>query len=346
MRRTLTITVALTTLAALISAPGAAARAPQVSGALSPASSQRTGPLAPAAVAQPPLAGASQTGRRRSGRYLGGSTAGRFLQFVSLRLARSQKRASQGATLVVPCRGDAAIPSVLDNLTLTQITVDGGRAKGSGVVEESIPPGSPGIGGLSRRGTVTFSLRVGSDGRAAGTIRSRFTLTDPSSGEVRARCDTRRVRWSARIVPRSAGRGRPAPVGGTSLFGSTAQGLPFLLKVLRTGRAVRPAGMTFRAACPSLRGRPLDLAATVRMPIARGKPRVRGRFGASGGLVRRFSSEEFGPVTETFRWRLLGRFGANGAAGSWRVTGTVVRDSDGAEVATCTTGRNRWRAVR
>jgi hypothetical protein len=63
-------------------------------------------------------------------------------------------------------------------------------------------------------------------------------------------------------------------------------------------------------------------------------------------LTRRFASEEFGPVTENYRWRLRGRFGAEGVAGTWRVTGSVIREADGLEVATCTTGRNPWRAVR
>ncbi|MDQ3588202.1 MAG: hypothetical protein M3375_07640, partial [Actinomycetota bacterium] len=152
--------------------------------------------------------------------------------------------------------------------------------------------------------------------------------------------------WSARIAPPDAGRGRPAPVAGSGYFGSTAQGLPLLLEVLPGGRAVRPAGMTFRAGCPSLRGLPLDLVSRVHMPISRGKPKARGRFGTSGTLTRRFSSDELGPVTESYRWRLRGRFGAQGVAGSWQVTGTVTRESDGAEVDTCTTGRNRWRAVR
>jgi len=35
-----------------------------------------------------------------------------------------------------------------------------------------------------------------------------------------------------------------------------------------------------------------------------------------------------------------------GVAGTWSVDGTVVRESDGTEVATCRTGRNRWRAVQ
>jgi len=267
------------------------------------------------------------------------------VQFVSLRLNRRATQATERATLVVRCTGDPSIPSVLDNLTLAQITVDDGRARGSGVIEEDIPPSVPAVGGLSRRGTVNYRVRVGTLGRAAGILRSRFTLTDPASGDTRARCDTGTVRWSGRIAPRSAGRGRPAPVGGSGYFGTTAQGLPFLLEVLPGGRSVRPAGMTFRASCPSLRGLPLDLVSTGRMPISRGK-KVGGRFGASGRLTRRFSSDRFGPVTETYAWRLRGRFGADGVAGTWSVNGTVVRDADGAEVATCTTGRNRWRAVQ
>ena len=253
---------------------------------------------------------------------------------------------AQHATLVVRCTGDPTIPSVLDNLTLSEIEMAEGRAKGSGVIEEDIPPSVPTVGGLSRRGIVNYRVRVGTLGRAAGILRSRFTLTDPASGATRARCDTGTVRWSGRIAPRDAGRGRPVPAAGKGYFGTTAQGLPFVLEVLPNGRAVRPAGMAFRASCPSLGGLPFEVVSDVRMPISRGKRAARGRFGRSGETSRRFSSEEFGPVTENYRWRLQGRFGAEGAAGSWRVTGTVIRDADGAEVATCTTGRNRWRAVQ
>jgi len=163
------------------------------------------------------------------------------------------------------------------------------------------------------------------------------------------------VRWSARVAEPGAGAGKPDPAPGSGYFGTTAQRLPFLLEVLPGGRAVRPAGMTFRASCPSLRGLPLDLVSKVRMPISpakRGRGRKRigrtdgGRFGSRGRLTRRFSSEEFAPVTETYRWRLRGLFGAVGVAGTWRVDGTVVREADGVEVATCTTGVNRWRAVQ
>jgi hypothetical protein len=342
----------MVSLGALVLAPVGAARA---AGAVPsaflppglaphPASFQRlattdTSPLrAPAVVA-------ARAGGREGDLYLGGA-ADRYVQFFSLRLNRRATRATQRATLVVGCKGDPSIRTVLDNLTLAQITVAEGRARGSGAIDEAIAPSVPTVGGLSRRGIVNYRVRVGSRGRAAGILRSRFTLTDPASGATRARCDTGTVRWSARIAPPSAGRGNPAPVGRSGYFGSTAQRLPFLLEVLPGGRVVRPAGMTFRAPCPSLRARPLDLVSTARMPISRGKPRKRGRFGSSGRLTRRFASEEFGPVTESYSWRLRGRFGAEGVAGTWRVTGTVIRQSDGARVATCTTGRNRWRAVR
>ena len=350
MSRTLISTLVLGALA-LAPVPSANASDDAVTRAtLSPASGQRPGPSRPSAPAvSSPLpglaAGTAQTRRRLAGLYLGGAVD-RYVQFFSLRLNRRATRATQHATLVVRCSGDPAIRSVLDNLNLADITVTDGRAKGSGVIEEDIPPSVPTVGGLSRRGTVNYRVRVGTLGRAAGILRSRFTLTDPATGATRARCDTGTLRWSARIAPRTAGRGKPAPVAGSGYFGTTAQNLPFLLEVLPSGRAVRPAGMAFRASCPSLRGAPLDLASNVRMPISRGKPRKRGRFGLSGRMSRRFSSDEFGPVTENYTWRLRGRFGAEGAAGTWRVTGTVIREADGTEVATCTTGRNRWRAVQ
>ena len=290
------------------------------------------------AALAPAPASAAQAGRL-PGLYQGGGT-GRYVNFVSLQLNRPGTHAEQRATLTARCQGDPAIRTVRDYVRLSQIAVTEGRARGSGVLQGQIPAGVPGTGGLSRRGEVRFRIRVGAGGRADGTIRSRFTLTDPATGSKRARCDSATVRWSARIAGSRAGGGKPAPAPGAEYFGNTAQRQPFLLVVARGGRSVRPAGMTFRAACPSLRGLPLDLASKRKLRIRRG------RFGARGSLTRHFASEELGPVTERYTWRLAGRFGADDVAGSWRVTGVVRRDFDGAEVATCTTGRNRWRAVR
>lgn len=277
--------------------------------------------------------------RAVAGLYHGGAI-GRDVQLFSVRLNGAGTRADQRATLTSRCQGDPAIRRVRDYLRLSQTVVDDGRSRGSGALEGQVPAGVPGTGGLVRRGTVRYRIRFGAGGRAAGIIRSRFRLTDPASGSTRARCDSGTVRWSARIAGSRPGRGKPAPVAGAGYFGPTAQRLPFLLRVVRGGRAVRPAGMAFRAACPSLRGLPVDLAAQARMPIRRG------RFGDRGAFTRRYASDRFGPVTERYRWRLAGRFGREGAEGAWRVDGVVTRDSDGAEVATCSTGRNRWRAVR
>ena len=297
--------------------------------------------FAPAAV--PGSSAAEVTGalqfRPLPGLYQGG-VAGRDVQLFSVRLNGPGTRADQRATLTARCQGDPAIRRVRDYLRLSQTIVTDGRSRGSGSLEGQVPAGVPGTGGLVRDGRVRYRIRFGPGGRAAGIIRSRFTLSDPDTGDVRARCDSGSVRWSARIAGPGAGRGKPAPARGAGYFGVTAQRQPFLLRVARGGRAVRPVGMAFRASCPSLRGLPVDLASELKMPIRRG------RFRAGGAFTRRYASEEFGPVTERYTWRLAGRFGAGGVKGVWRVDGVVVRDSDAAEVGSCTTGRNRWRAVR
>lgn len=352
MHGKLTAITALGALA-LSGAPAAHASQAAVSATLSGGPIQRAG-VEPTALRPlgTPSARAAQAGRRVGGLYLGGAT-GRFVQFISLRLNGRATRATERATVVARCRGEAAISSLLDNLTIRPIAVTDGRAKGSAVIDEEVPESVPAVGGLSRRGLVIYRIRVGINGRAAGVLRSRFTLSDPDTGETRSRCSTGAIRWSARIAPRSAGRGNSAPVGRSGYFGRTAQRLPFLLRVLPGGRAVRPAGMTFNASCPSLRGSPLDVVAPERMRISPPKRRAGrpvagtgGRFGSSGRLTRRFSSDQYGPVSETYRWRLRGRFGSDGVAGTWRVDGVVVREADGTEVDRCTTGRNRWHAVR
>ena len=192
---------------------------------------------------------------------------------------------AQHATLVVRCTGDPTIPSVLDNLTLSEIEMAEGRAKGSGVVEEDIPPSVPTVGGLSRRGIVNYRVRVGTLGRAAGILRSRFTLTDPASGATRARCDTGTVRWSGRIAPRDAGRGRPVPAAGKGYFGTTAQGLPFVLEVAaeRTRRASRGDGLSRQLPQP---GRP-----AVRGGVGRAHADIARQAGRSGPF-RAFGRDE------------------------------------------------------
>lgn len=295
----------------------------------------------PAPAVSSPLASATASRARqeklRGGRYAGGAFD-RFVQFVSVDLDGATGRAEERGSLVATC--DGPIRSVLDNVTLVRLPARRGRFSGAlPVAERRIPPGLPGLGGLTRTGTVDFRTRVEAGGRAGGTIRSRFTLRD-DAGTVFAACDTGTVRWSGRISSPVAGQGRPQPREG-GYYGTTAQRQPFLLQVLAGGRAVRPAGMTFEAGCPSLAAGPLDLASTVRMPIFE-----RGRFGADGSFRRKFASDRFGPTTESYRWRLRGRFGSRGATGAWRVDGVARRDSDGKRVDACTTGPNRWRALR
>jgi len=296
-------------------------------------------PQRPAPAISSPLAPASQArqDKLRGGLYAGGAFD-RFVQFVAVDFDPGGGSTEERATLLATC--DGPVRFVLDNVSLIRLTARRGRFSGSlPVTERRIPPGLPGLGGLTRTGTVDFGTRVTAGGRAGGTIRSRFTLRD-DAGVVFAACDTGTVRWSGHISSPAAGRGRPRPRRG-GYYGTTAQRQPFLLQVIDGGRMVRPAGMSFKAGCPSLVAGPLDLAATVRMPIFRG-----GRFGADGTFRRPFASERFGPTTESYRWRLRGRFGARGAAGTWRVDGVARRDSDGKRIDTCTTGRNRWHALR
>ena len=326
--------MATAALAMLAAAGPARAAGPRAAVTMTMPAPQRPAP----AVSSPLLAPASQgRGKLRGGLYAGGAFD-RFVQFVAVDFKPGSGRAEERGSLVATC--DGPVRSVLDNIRLSRLTVNRGRFSGSlPVTQRRIPPGLPGLGGLTRTGTVDFDTRVAAGGRAAGTLRSRFTLRD-DAGTVFAACDTGTLRWSGRISSPAAGRGRPRPRRG-GYYGTTAQRQPFLLRVIAGGRAVRPAGMTFKAGCPSLAAGPIDLASTVRMPIL-----ARGRFGASGSFRRRFTSERFGRTTESYRWRLRGRFGARGAAGAWRVDGVARRNSDGKRVDTCTTGRNRWRAVR
>jgi hypothetical protein len=267
----------------------------------------------------------------------GGGAFGRYVQFVSVRLDPSGPRADQSATLTSRCRG--LRQPLFDNVRLTNLPVSGGRFAGQARFSESIPAGIPVIGGLARVGTITASSRLGTRGRVTGRIRVQFTVIDPASGDRRGSCDTGSIRWNGRVPSSRAGSGRPRPRRATSYRGLTAQGQPFLLRTARRGRVVDRAGMTMLVGCPSTQGRSLDVVASD-MTIRRG------RFGARRVFRRDFTSALFGPVRETYSWRLRGRFGSRGVAGTWRVRGTVRRRADNLQVGRCDTGSNRWSAVR
>lgn len=289
------------------------------------------------AAAQPASAGTGATGAQLVPTVYGGGAFGRYVQFVSVRLDPSGARADQFATLTTRC-GRFGAP-LFDNVRLTNLPVAGGRFAGLSRFSETIPVGIPKIGGLARTGTITARSRLGSRGRVTGVIRVQFTLIDPASGDRRASCDTGAIRWTGRVPPARAGRGRPRAPRATSYRGLTVQEQPFVLRTARRGHSVDRAGMTMVVACPSTQGRPLDLVAS-RMRISHG------RFGARRGFRRSFTSPLFGPVRESYSWRLRGRFGSRGAAGTWRVRGVVRRVADNLRVGQCDTGPNRWSGGR
>lgn len=273
----------------------------------------------------------------RAGLY-GGGQLGATGQFVKVRLGRGRLEASQRATLTSRCRGFGA--PLVENVRITPIEVP---EDGEYVVEsefsETIPAAVPRIGGLERTGLITGRTRIGPRGGASGTMRSRFLLRDPSTGEVRARCGTGLVRFNIRI-PGRADRRRPRPRRGASYFGLTGQRQPFLLRVAPGGRQVGVAGMAYGVSCASAVGRPLQIRAR-KIAIRRG-----GRFDKRGRFVREYVGSDGVVVRESYRWRFAGRFGSRGATGLWRVIGVARRTDTGAVVQECDTNRNRWRARR
>ena len=56
-------------------------------------------------------------------------------------------------------------------------------------------------------------------------------------------------------------------------------------------------------------------------------------------------SSSQGPLSASLRWRLTGRFGAEGVAGTWRVAVDLSRPDTGEPVAECEPVTVRWRAV-
>jgi len=313
---------------ALLAGAGPAAAAPRISTTLTTADALT-----------------AQTSRLAVGRY-GGGAAGRPVHLVTLRLAGGRRSASQTAMLTPRCRG-AIRPKLLDTIKLTQITLrQPGRYVYQSAYEETVPDDVPEIGGLKRTGTMRGSARIGSGGQAAGVLRNSFTLRDPGTGEVRARCDTLTVRWSARVPPPRAGGGRPAPQRGAAYFGLTGQGLPSVLEVGGRGVALTRARVAFRIRCPGELGRPVALESRgARIARGRGKRRVgAGRFRDSGRETRTVSSSQ-GPLSASLRWRLSGRFGARGVAGTWGVAVTLSRLDTGERVSECDPVTVRWRAV-
>ncbi|HZI91547.1 MAG TPA: hypothetical protein VFD31_07965, partial [Thermoleophilaceae bacterium] len=234
-------------LAALVLLAGAApaAAGPRVSASLTTADAASS-PVARSAA------------RLAAGSYGGGAVT-RATHLVTMRLGARRRSASQTALLTPTCRG-AVRPKLLDTIRLTQILLRGrGRYVYQSPYEETVAADVPEIGGLKRTGMMRGSARIGSGGRAAGVLRNTFTLRDPDTGEVRARCDTRTVRWSARVPSRRVGIGRPAPQRGAAYFGLTAQRLPSVLEVGGGGRAVSRARAAFQIRCPGALGRAVAL---------------------------------------------------------------------------------------
>jgi len=294
----------------------------------------------------PRAAHAAQRAKRhlRSGLYAGGG-ANEFLQYVAVRVGSTRRRATTTLTLTVDCPRFGS--SLVDTLTVRRARLRGGRLAFEAPYREQVPLQVRQIGGLQRTGVATGRLWIDRRGRAAGRIRNRFTLTDPETKRTVGRCDTGAVPWTARLMPRVLGRveqGRPTPAKGARYVGATRQQRSLLLDVARNGRAIQRIGMAFDSGCPSALGRPLELSAR-RIRIVRRGAR-RGRFAESGGFIRTITDPRLGPLRERYAWRLTGRFGPRTVAGSWRVSARALRTDTGAEVTRCTTGRNRWRAVR
>ena len=290
----------------------------------------------------------AQTGRLVAGRYGGGAT-GSAAHLVLMRLTASRRSAAQTSMLTPRCRGAGVPRRLLDTIRLTQITLRRpGRYAYQSPYEETVPAEVPSIGGLKRTGLLRGSARIARGGFASGIIRNRFTLRDPETGGVRGRCDSATVRWSARVPPRSAALGRPAPRPGAGYFGLTGQRLPMQLDVGGGARTLVRARTGFQIRCPGAVDRPVILEA-VRVRIAKGRGKRRrgaGRFRKFGSHTRTVRDSRRGPVAAQLSWRLAGRFGAFGAAGIWNVTATLSRLETGEEVARCEPVAVRWRAVR
>ena len=287
----------------------------------------------------------AQAGRLAAGSY-GGGAAGRATHLITIRLGRTRRSAAQTALLTPRCRG-AVRPKLLDTVRLTQITLrQRGRYVYQSPYEETVSADVPQIGGLRRTGTMRGSARIGARGRAAGVLRNTFTLRDPATGDVRARCNTGTVRWSARVPSGRAGRGRSALQWGAGYFGLTGQRLPSMLEVGGRGRALTRARAAFQIRCPGAIGRPVALESTgARIARGRGRRRVgAGAFRDSGRETRTVSSSQ-GPLGASLRWTLRGRFGAEGVAGRWRVTVVLSRLDTGEQVADCKPVTVRWRAL-
>lgn len=314
MKRTPAALTVATTLVAIAALPAEAAAAPKEAGA----SVRPAGP--------------------EPGLY-GGGALREFVHFVSLRIGRGGRSFDARATLVTNCA-----PRFGDGLT-ESIEVDGGSLSGDGRYSASTPfddlvdAGVPDIGGLRAVGTADLTVQVRPGGTASGTARVRTVYRDPATGTKVSSCDTGAIPWVTRLPARGAAGGRSRARPGV-LFGATAQGAPFLMKVARRGRAIQRAGMTFTVSCPSTNELPLELVAQhVRVS-------ANGRFEDGGSFERSFTLADGTAVREVYTWALAGRFGAEGAAGSFRVSGVVRRASDDVRLSACDTGRNPWRASR
>ena len=272
----------------------------------------------------------------RSGLY-GGGGVGDYMQFASVRVLPGGTLTAH-ATLVTRCSprfGD----QLTESITVREVQLgEAGRYSATTSFTDRADPGVPLTGGMYAEGTITFSARVLARGVARGTARVRTAYSRSQGGPVVSRCDTGSITWTARRPPAGTGTGRATLQPGTHR-GTTDQGEPFLMRVTDRGRLVRRAGLTAQVDCGSAIGLPLDVVAQ--------RVRVRrGRFGAAGRFTRPYTGSDGERVLEHYRWELHGRFGRQGARGTFELTGVVRRRTDGERIDSCTTGEIGWRAVR
>lgn len=194
-----------------------------------------------------------------------------------------------------------------------------------GSFSASGPVATPGA-----EGTFALTGAFTSPTSAVGVGSVRFTL---HGGSGDTSCRTPAVTWEVRADARLTGR--PRPLARRSYFGTTAQGLPLVLRVSPNRYRLSQVALRWRASCNATAAS-LDGIALAPPTAAS----VKGTFTTRFSSVGEPAAGEVSVTASTLR----GTFGTGTVGGVYQSTTRVWDVASGALLDICATGRVSWAA--
>ena len=277
-----------------------------------------------------PAVGTAVADGPRPGPYHGGAASeDPVLAYVLV----GRTGASLDAAITLRARCDAFAVPVQARVAVTGVPLD---AQGEAVAVRTItgPVSGPDGERATEDGEATLRVRVGSDGRARGTVRLASVFRDTETGQEVARCDTGELAFAVRQVPSRRVRSRRAAAAGTLLAGRAGV-QPLVARVGGDG-GLDGLALVYRSGCqPRADGRGTRrVVALPRIPVRK-----------DGTFAVRATNQLLVPGgVEEVRVELRGRLRADGTiVGTVRLRGVFARGDE--EATRCDSRRLMVRAL-